>query len=90
MRTTLDIDAHLLKRLRADAERQGISFKDAVAGALRRGLDTRSGRAAASGRFRMPTHSMGEPLAGVNMTKALAHAAELEDEEIARKLLQRK
>jgi hypothetical protein len=89
MRTTLDIDAHLLKRLRAEAERRGIPFKEAVAGALRRGLES----ATATPRtkpYRMPAFSMGAPRRGVDLDKALAHATALENEEIARKLDLRK
>jgi hypothetical protein len=89
MRTTIDIDAHLLKRLRADAARRGVTFKEAVAGAIRRGLDMPPTRAHAGG-FRMPTFAMGDPLPGVNLDKALSLASALEDEEIARKLLLRK
>ena len=85
MRTTIDIDAHLLKRLRADAARRGVTFKEAVAGAIRRGLDMPHTRARAGG-FRMPTFAMGDPLPGVNLDKALSLASALEDEEIPESL----
>lgn len=89
MRTTVDIDAHLLKRLRAEAGRRGVSFKQALAAALRRGLDAEHTQARGKA-YRAPVHAMGAPMPGVNLDKALAHAAELEDEEIVRKLTLRK
>jgi hypothetical protein len=49
MRTTVDIEAHLLKRLRAEAQRRGVSFKDLLEGIMRRGLADRS---AGSRRYR--------------------------------------
>jgi hypothetical protein len=87
MRTTVDIEAHLLKRLRAEAQRRGVSFKDLLQGLLRRGLDERP---AAQDRYRAPTFAMGDPVRPVRLDKALALAAALEDEEIARELALRK
>ena len=82
MRTTVDIDTHLLKKLRADAERRGVSFKDALAGALRRGLDE-SVKAAPLKPYVCPTYRMG---ALINLDKALSLADELDDEETIRKM----
>ena len=83
MRTTVDIEAHLLKRLRLEARRRGVSFKDLLQGLLRRGLEEK--RAAAEP-YLCPTFSLGSPLPSVDLDKALATAAALEDEEVARKL----
>ena len=88
MRTTLDIDAALLNRLRAEATRRGVPFKDVVAGAIRRGLDVRSGAATKHAVPALPSYSMGAP--SYNVDKALRHAAALEDEETVRKLGRRK
>ena len=88
MRTTIDLDTHLLKRLRAEARRRGIPFKDLLTGVLRRGLDEPGpGRRS---RYRCPTYAMGTPMRPYNLDKALALAAGLEDEEVARELTLRK
>jgi hypothetical protein len=88
MRTTVDIDAHLLKRLRAEAHRRGVSVKEFLAGILRRGLEERPARART--RYRCPAYSLGVPNPGFDLDKALAAAAVLEDEETSRKLALRK
>ena len=87
MRTTVDIDSHLLRRLRAEAHRRGVAFKDLLQGIIRRGLDD---RAAPAARYRGPTFAMGMPAQPMNLDKALAIAATLEDDEIARELTLRK
>jgi hypothetical protein len=87
MRTTVSLDADVAARLRALARERGVSFKEVLNSTLRRGLSEE--RAEASRPFRMPTHHGGlRP--GVDLTKALQLAAELEDEEIVRKLELRK
>ena len=87
MRTTVDIDPHLLRKLRAEAHRRGISFKDLLQGIIRRGLDDRP---APAGRYRGHTFAMGMPARPINLDKALALAAAIEDDEIARELTLRK
>jgi len=87
MRTTVDIDSHLLRRLRAEAHRRGIAFKDLLHGILRRGLEERP---AAGGRYRSRTFAMGRPTQPIGLDKALALAATLEDDEVARELALRK
>lgn len=87
MRTTVDIDSHLLRRLRAEAHRRGIAFKDLLHGVIRRGLEERP---AAAGRYRARTFAMGMPTQPISLDKALTLAATLEDEEIARELALRK
>lgn len=88
MRTTVDLDPHLLKRLRAEAHRRGVSFKEMLTAVLRRGLDDR--RTAPVARYRCPALAMGPPARSFNLDKALTIAGALEDEEIARKLALRK
>lgn len=87
MRTTVDIEPLLLKRLRAEAQRRGIPFKELLQGILRRGLEDRR---ATGGRYRARTFPMGLPAHPVSLDKALALAAALEDDEIARELAMRK
>lgn len=87
MRTTLDIDIHLLKALRAEANRRGVPFKEVVAGALRRGLTASAPARKTS--YRCPTFAMGVPKSGYDLDKALRLAATLEDDEITRKLAAR-
>ena len=79
MRTTVTLDTDVEAQLKAVARERGISFKEALNGALRAGLG--SARA-----FRQP---MGlRP--GFNLDKALQLAGALEDEEIVRRLERRK
>jgi hypothetical protein len=84
MRTTVTLDPDndlAVRRLMRD---RGLTFKQAVNEAIRRSLSGKAGDVA----FRTPTFSMGPPR--VPIDKALRLAAELEDEEIIRKLAQRK
>jgi hypothetical protein len=71
-----DVEALLRKRVRE----RGISFKQALNEAVRRGL----GGAGAPRRFRTPTAKLGLP--AVNLDRALQLAGELEDEELVRKM----
>jgi hypothetical protein len=88
MRTTIDIETHLLKRLREEARRKGVPFKELLTGVLRRGLeDAPTGRRT---RYRCPTYSMGAPDRAYDLNKALAVVAGLEDEVPARELTLRK
>lgn len=82
MRTTvtLDPDAEaVVRRLMRD---RGLSFKEAVNSAIL------AGATAPTEPFRTKTFDMGAPL--VDLTKALALAGEMEDEEIVRRLNARK
>ena len=85
MRTTIDLDPHLIRRLREEAHRQGIPFKQLLTAVLRRGLDAGPSRT----RYRVPTFAMGSP-GTLDLDKVLAIAGALEDEEISRKLRLRK
>jgi hypothetical protein len=76
-----------LKRLRAEANRRGISFKSVLGDVIRRGLEDQP---SATEPFTCPTFDMGMPVAGINLDKALALSATLEDEEIVREMELRK
>ena len=80
MRTTVTIDDDLAIRLETLRRERGFTFKEALNSTLRAGLE--GGRRRTP--YRTPTFDMGVPL--VDLTKALQLAAELEDEEIIRKL----
>lgn len=84
MRTTLTIEDDLIAELKAAAMRNGLSLKEIVNRALRAGLGTLS-NPPVKRRYRCKTYPMGQPSA-MNLDKALALAAVLEDEEIVRKL----
>ena len=85
MRTTLTIDDALLRQLRQKALDTGKPFKQVVNDTLRAGLEQPAG--AARPRYVCPTFSMGQPRWPVDLDKALALAAELEDEEIVTTLM---
>lgn len=87
MRTTVDIELPLLKRLRAEAQRRGISVKDLLQGLIRRGLQERP---TGPGAYRAQSFAMGSPHRSINLDKALAIASGLEDDEIVRELAVRK
>ena len=86
MRTTITLDDTLAKELQKRAAESGRSFKDVLNETLLRGLSESSGRK----RYRLRTASLGGAVEGVDLTKALALAAALEDEETARKLARRR
>ena len=82
MRTTITLEPDIAARLHRLASERGTSFKTTVNATFRAGLD--AGNAAAKP-YREVTRSLGvQP--GVDLTKALRLAAELEDEETVRKL----
>jgi hypothetical protein len=88
MRTTLTIDDRIGKALKELAHRSDKSFKQVVNETLERGLAANEPRRRQPYRER-PTR-LGEARAGYDLNKALALAAALEDDEILRKLEQRK
>jgi hypothetical protein len=86
MRTTVTLDPDVAAKLRAVSRERGISFKEALNSAVRAGLAATGGTAKP---YRMPARPMGlRP--GIELDRALALAAELEDAEIARRLELRK
>ena len=75
-RTTLTLDDHLLQRLKRESVLRGETFKSYLNTVIRRGLEQPnlvSGVAEA-----LPTYALGTHV-GVDLTKALALAAELDD-----------
>ncbi len=88
MRTTVDIEPGLLKRLRHEALRRRVPFKHLLNRLLRQGLETQP--AATAGRYQCPTFAMGTPAPTVALDKALGLAAALEDAETLRELQLRK
>jgi hypothetical protein len=87
MRTTVTLDLDVERLLRAAMRERGISFKEALNGAVRVGLlQARSGR---KRRFVQKTFSLGSEQ-HFRWEKALAAAAAIEDEEILGKLALRK
>lgn len=84
MRTTVTLDPENDAAVRRLMRERGLTFKQAVNEAMRQGLAPRS----ATGEFRTTTYAMGEST--VPIDKAMRLAAELEDEEIIRKLALRK
>jgi hypothetical protein len=87
MRTTIDIESGLLKRLRNEAHRRGLPFKTLLGIVIRRGLEQAP---VAPPPYECPTFSMGTPAAGLDLDKALALSSALEDEEVAREVSLRK
>jgi hypothetical protein len=87
MRTTVTLDPDLAAKLRALQRERGISFREALNGALRRGLST--GPTQATRPYRLTPKPMGLRR-GIDLDHALRLAAELEDEETVRKLELRK
>lgn len=82
MRTTVTLDPDVVEQLKALAHRRNVSFKAALNDAVRAGLVAERG---GSRPFKVEARPMGvRP--GVDLTKALQLAYELEDEEIVRKL----
>lgn len=89
MRTTIDLDDSLLSRLRDEAHSQGIPFRTLLHRLLQRGLD-QGPATVAEVPYRAPSFSLGQVREGVDLVKALELAATLEDEEIIRKMAQRR
>lgn len=80
MRTTVTLEADVEALIKEDMRNRGVTFKQAVNDAVRAGLAPQEG----ASRYVVRARSMGRPT--VPLTKALQLAAELEDEEIVRKL----
>lgn len=80
MRTTVTLDPDVERLLRNEVRRRGEPFKQILNNAIRQGLKARG---TPREPFRSLTFDMGAPK--VDLTKALALAAELEDEELLRR-----
>ena len=81
MRTTLRIDDDLFRELKRRASSEGLTLSELVNLALRQSLTTEKRRRRV---FRQRTRDLGRP--SFDLTKANAVAAELEDQDILRKL----
>jgi len=89
MRSTVRIDDDLMEELQAEARREKRSMTRTLNELLRAGLRARRAPARrGSRRFRQPTHALGAPR--LDLDKALALAARLEDDLVAAKLAARK
>jgi plasmid stability protein len=88
VRTTVDLDTDLLERLRVEAARRRISFKDLLNSVIRSGLASGGGRRPAT--YTMPSFSMGAVREGIDLDKALRVADELEATEVRMELDRRK
>lgn len=88
MRSTVRIDDDLMVELKACAESSGVSLTRMLNRTLRVGLRARRRQEGESRPFEQRTFGMGAPRLSID--KALALAAALEDEEIARKMALRK
>jgi len=84
VRTTVDLSPELLRRLRDQAHREGVSFKELINRVLHRGLEPRE--VPRSKPRPLPTFSMGAPRPDLRLDKALGLAFGIEDEESLRKL----
>jgi hypothetical protein len=82
MRTTVTLDPDVEAHVRRVMRERGLSFKQALNDAVRRGFATTSQEPATV----TPTFSMGEPT--VPLDGALRLAADLEDDELVRRLAQ--
>jgi plasmid stability protein len=89
MRTTLTIDDKLAAALKKRAFETGKSFKEVVNEVLRAGLAANQ-VAPKPKPFKIKPMSLGGPMPGINLDKANQLAAELEDEELIRKMRLRK
>lgn len=80
VRTTITLEPDVAALVEKDMRERGVSFKRAVNDAIRGGLGGRRDTEP----YVLRARSMGTP--AVPLTKALQLAAELEDDEIVRKL----
>jgi hypothetical protein len=87
MRTTVTLDPDVERLIRGSMKERGISFKDALNEAIRRGLVR--GNQRRTRRFVQKTFSLGQEQ-NFRWDKALATAAAMEDEELSRKMALRK
>ena len=82
MRTTVTLDPDVHRLLRDTTHRSGKPFKQVLNDAVRVGL--RAGASAKPAAFKQRSYALGKPL--VDLTKANALAADLEDAERLAKL----
>ena len=88
MRTTVRIDEDLMRDLKEQSQQQGLSLTRFINRVLRQGMSVVRQAGRSPRPYREKTFSMGQPR--VDLTKALALAAALEDGELREKLARRK
>ena len=88
MRTTVRVEDELLERLKAQARKEKVSLTRLINRTLKAGLQAGGARRPKRPAYRERPYALGTPR--VALDKALALAAALEDEELARKLALRK
>jgi hypothetical protein len=86
MRTTVTLDPDVEAKLRKVMRERGLSFKEALNTAIRQGL---SPQPKAPRKFKQKTYAM-KVRPGIDLTKALRLAAEMDDDEVVRKMELRK
>jgi hypothetical protein len=90
MRTTLTLEEPIATALKNAAHRSGKPFKQVVNETLRAGLKVGKARAPATQPYRLKPARLGGPVSHADLDKVLQLADALEDEELRRKLDQRK
>jgi hypothetical protein len=88
MRTTLTIDDRIAQALKDLAHRSNRPFKDVVNEILRAGLKAKGARKAKP--YVVRPASLGGPMPGISLDKALALSDAIEDQELAAKMQLRK
>ena len=88
MRSTVRIDDDLMTAIRSQAQGEGLSITRMLNRVVRAGLEVLEQSGDQQEIYRQKTFRMGRPR--VDLDKALALAAALEDEEILRKMSLRK
>jgi hypothetical protein len=86
MRTTVTLDPDVAERLKAEARKRNLSFKVVLNDAVRAAFAAERGSARP---YKLPSRPM-HLRPGIDLTKAHQMAADMEDEEIIRKLELRK
>jgi hypothetical protein len=86
MRTTVTLDDDLAVELQRLARERGTGFRQVINDVVRRGL---AGAGSVAAPYRVPSRPLGLR-ADVDVVKALQLAADLEDEDMVRKLSLRK
>ncbi len=89
MRTTLTLEDDLAAHIREMVQESGKSFKAVINELLRRGIASDLSRLTGQP-YKLKPANLGELIGPYNLEKALQLAADLEDQEIVRKLELRK
>ena len=88
MRTTVDIDADLIDRVRTESTRSGRSFREELNRVIHRGLSTAGPLRAEP--YLTPVFDLGPVREGVDLQKAITLGGGLADAETVHKLSLRK